>query len=712
MMKHIQFILALISSLIATLAVPAHALTVQRPHTAVSLVTEADSFVPGKPLTFALTLTPIKGWHTYWKNPGDSGAETALSWKLPPGFTAGDLAYPTPERIPFGTELLNYGYTDASTLLVEVNTPSAWAANQPAPLTVKASWLVCNDEQCVPENAEFALSLNPGNGTPAADRADVFMKARTALPKAVDWPTRFSLNSEHFALEVPWNADFGRLEEVAFFPLQDGALAYAATQDVTIAGGVLRLVTKAGYKADLKELDGVLKVKIAGAPKADAFLIHATQDKGMALTPIASRDRLGGSGPDGSGGGKPITLVAAIGFALLGGLLLNLMPCVFPILSLKALSIARSGNSQAHAQREALAYTAGTLATMAALGGVLLALRAGGEAVGWAFQLQDPRVVAVLSMLVFAIALNLAGVFEVRLSFAGQGQELTAKPGAAGAFWTGALAVLVATPCTAPFMGAALGATLALPPLQGFLIYLGLGLGMALPFLALGFIPSAQRLLPKPGAWMDSFRRFLAFPMFGTALWLLWVLGQQTGVNGMALGLALALALAFALWLVGRAQAAGRPMQWHVATISLATALGVGALLVQLGAMPATAGAAPLASDNPLQAEAFSDEQLDRLLAAKTPTFVYFTADWCVTCKVNERSTLVSQSVTEAFKAKGVKVLKGDWTRQDAKIAATLRRYGRDGVPLYLYFAPGATKDTPLIFPQILTPTTVLSSLG
>lgn len=705
----------------ATLANP-----VARTHTTVELVSESTSIAPGKPLTLALTMTPQPKWHTYWKNPGDSGMETTVTWTLPEGFKASELEYPTPIRLPFGGELLNFAYEGASSLLVTLTPPADLKPGGSVPITAKAAWLVCDDQQCVPEDAELKLTLPVGDGAPDPARRDLFAAARAAMPIAVKWPVKFTTADDRFTLETPWELDDANVEEVLFFPLEDGIISYTAAQDAQVADGKLRLSVPVGYKPDVERVTGVLTVRLAGAPKPDAFFITATRDSELtaALPPgkVITSGGMGGTASTNggsnaavgaSGTGGAVSLPLAIGSALLGGLLLNLMPCVFPILSLKALSLARAGGSEAEARQEGLAYTGGVLATMGLLGGLLLALKAGGEAVGWAFHLQDPRMVALLALLMTAIGLNLAGVFEVTTRLTGSGQNLVSRGGAQGSFWTGALAVLVATPCTAPFMAAALGATLTLPPALSLLVYLALGLGMALPFLLLGFVKPLRAMLPRPGAWMDTFRRVLAFPMFATALWLFWITGRQLGLDAMVAGLAVALLMALLLWLVGRAQAIDKRISLGWGLAALLIAIGGGLSVPKLGVAQASAvNGAPLKTASGLTVEPFSEAKLGELMQAGTPTFVYFTADWCVTCKVNERVALERAEVAEAFNAAGVSVLVGDWTRRDDAITAVLRRHGRDGVPLYLYFPKGSTSDAPVVLPQILTPSLLIETVA
>jgi thiol:disulfide interchange protein len=385
--------------------------------------------------------------------------------------------------------------------------------------------------------------------------------------------------------------------------------------------------------------------------------------------------------------GASSILMALLG-ALAGGLLLNVMPCVFPILSLKALSLARAGETEAAARREANAYAAGVILTCLALGALLLALRAGGAAVGWAFQLQDPRVILLLLLLVTAIALNLAGLF--RLPTLGAGDSLAGSGGTRGAFFTGALAAFVATPCTGPFLGFALGAAMVLPTVAALAVFAGLGLGLALPFLLLGYVPALRRRLPKPGAWMERFQRLLSVPMFATGLGLAWILGRQSGVDGMALGVGAALLLGLALWWLGRRQQ-GRRRRLPLALVALA-------VVAPLPFVKIAESTGPVQTS--LGAERFSEARLAQLRAQGVPVFVYFTADWCLTCKVNERAVLDRAEVASAFRARGTRVLVGDWTRGDAEIGRFLDGHGRSGVPLYLYYAPGREAE---ILPQILS---------
>jgi thiol:disulfide interchange protein/DsbC/DsbD-like thiol-disulfide interchange protein len=640
---------------------------------AASLVPETRTVAPGQTVTLALVMRPSQGWHGYWKNPGDSGIETSITWTLPNGVTAGPIQYPVPDRLTI-SGLMNYVYEGAYAQLIDVAVPAGVASGTRLPLRGRVDYLACTDQICVPESAQIATELEVGSG---GARDPAFDGYRSALPKPLDRPGTFQVAGDRFRLAVPVAAGM-QVSEAYFFPLTDGALAYAAPQRVTRSGNSLIVETEAGGQAgSLGAIEGVLEVG---------------EDQGLMLTARPGAVPAGGAAlapaVEESGDERSTFLLALLG-AVAGGLLLNVMPCVFPILSLKALSLAKAGGGESEVRREALAYTAGAVLLCLALGGALLAIRAGGSAAGWAFQLQDPRVILLLLLLVTAIALNLAGLFE--LPNLGIGQRLTRSKGVSGAFWTGGLAAFVATPCTGPFMGAALGAALILPAPAALAVFAGLGLGLALPFLLLGFVPALRRRLPRPGPWMDRFRRLMSIPMFLTALGLAWILGRQSGVDGMALGLAAALILSLALWWMGR----GPRSAWvPLAPAALATVAAL--LLVPTATDPAVAAPA-----GELQSQPFSESKLSELRGESRPVFVYFTADWCVTCKVNEKAALERDEVARAFAKRKVAVLVGDWTRGDAAISRFLAKHGRSGVPLYLYYAPG--KDVQVL-PQILTP--------
>ena len=654
---------------------------------AASLVAESPVVVPGETVTLALMMRPAKGWHGYWKNPGDSGIETQIAWQLPEGLTAGPIQYPVPGQLIIGG-LMNYVYEGDYAQLIDLKVPAGVAPGAKLPVRATVDYLACTEEVCVPETANVAVDLEAGSAPAAPTNRAMFDRFRQALPKPLGSEARFERAGNRFRLAIPLPAGL-ELGEPYFYPLTDGALAYAATQTFSRAGDTLIVETDAPSNAsNLDAVEGVLKLSDGNGLSLKA-VAGAVPAAGTELTLEGAPQSLGVS-----------AMLAALLGAVLGGLLLNVMPCVFPILSLKALSLAKAGGDEPGAKREAIAYTAGAVLICLALGAALLGLRAGGAAAGWAFQLQDPRVILLLLLLITAVALNLAGLFELPAVTAGG--RLADRGGASGAFWTGALAAFVATPCTGPFMGAALGAALVLPTAVALAIFGGLGLGLALPFLLLGFVPALRRRLPKPGPWMARFRRLMSVPMFLTALALAWILGRQAGVDGMTLGLAAALMLSLALWWVGRRQ--GRAHSWLPLAPAVLAAVAAMVLIPTAASEPAAASAQGV-----LESEPFSEPRLAALQQEGRPVFVYFTADWCVTCKVNEKGALEREQVAKAFDSKQVAVLVGDWTRGDAAIGRFLEKHGRSGVPLYLYYAPGKPVE---ILPQVLTPSRLVSMVS
>ncbi|WP_439532878.1 protein-disulfide reductase DsbD family protein [Polymorphobacter sp.] len=655
------------------------------PHTRAELILESREPAAGKAVTALILLSPKQGWHNYWSNPGDAGAPTRLAWTLPAGTPVpSEPRYPVPETL-LVSGLMNHVYAHPNAMVVEIVPPAGLAPGTPFPVTVKADWLVCSDEQCVPEGATLSLSASIGTGAADSASAAAVARARAALPKAVDWPIRYTLENGRFVLAVPFAAP-GSVKAVHFFPDADGVIDYAAPQSITLSGDMLRIETGAAATPDIPAdgtLTGVVRIDRIDEPEPLGFSITARPGPVPAAgVPLSTRTE-----------SSTTNLLPILALAVLGGLLLNVMPCVFPILSLKALSLAKGNVDAGKARGDALAYTAGTVLICAALGGLVLALRAAGSQIGWAFQLQDPRVIALLLLLVTAIALNLAGLFEINFGSGSLGQSVTARDDSLGSFATGALAAFIATPCTGPFMAGALGAALVLPPAAGLLVFAGLGFGLALPFLAIGFVPALRRRLPRPGPWMARLRALLSVPMFLTALALAWVLGRQSGADGMAIGLTGAVLLGLLLWWLGRRQHQGRP-NWLPGAASLAVIVAAAVLI------PTATPTAAAATASQLDAEPYTPARLAELRAARQPVFLYMTADWCITCKVNEKGAMASPRVAEAFKAGGITVLRGDWTRPDPAIAAWLAEHGRAGIPVYTYYAPDGREQE---LPQLLS---------
>ncbi|MEH6791596.1 protein-disulfide reductase DsbD family protein [Parasphingorhabdus sp.] len=649
-----------------------------------TLLAESREVRPGQNVTLAFLMEPKPTWHGYWENPGDAGIGMSFDWKLPSGVTAGQAQFPVPDRLLIAG-IMNYVYKGDYAVLVNLSLPKNLRPG-PLPISVKSEWLSCTDEICVPEQDEMAITLQVVASDSAIQRDKRFDDFRQALPRPLGSEARFSVNQNLFRLSVPLPADVA-MDDPYFFIKEDGIVDYAAPQRFNRDGDRLILET-AARGDDLDTITGILKIG-----DHDGFLLTATKGEvAMTGVPLATES--------GTSDGNGTLLFLALGGALLGGLLLNLMPCVFPILSLKAISLAKAGGNEAEVRRDALAYTAGVVLVATALGAILLGLRASGAAVGWAFQLQDPRIIFVLLALVTAIGLNLAGLFE--LANVNFGDKLTRKGGAAGSFWTGALAAFVATPCTGPFMAAALGATIVLPPVAALVIFAGLGVGLALPFLLIAFVPAIRSRLPKPGPWLDGFRKAMAIPMFLTSIGLIWLLGRQIGTDALGLALVFLLGVALLLWWFGGGQVKGRS-RGALASAAIVAAIAGGILMLPGEEAMENRQLANTATAT-LPSEPFSETRLSELRASGQPVFAYFTADWCITCKANEAAAIQRTETADAFAAANVSVLMGDWTRPDPDISRFLEKHGRAGVPLYLYYAPG--KD-PVVLPQVLTVATL-----
>jgi thiol:disulfide interchange protein len=657
--------------LAALVAVPVRAAPT---HITPALVAETDTPAAGKDVTLAFVMRPAPEWHGYWQNPGDAGLPTRVAWTAPKGLTFDPLHYPVPQPLLIAG-LMNYVYEKDYALLVTAHVPAGLAPGTRLAVRAKLDWLACNPQTCVPESATLAMTLTVGDGAIAPDMRARFDRWRAALPKPLGAPARYEVANGRFRIELPLPAsvDAGK---AYFFAGTDGAIDYAAPQTAVHDGDRLVIETAARPKPPAR-VDG---------------LVSLGPDMGLSFTATPGRVAPAKAGSSSAASGEATGFWLALGGAILGGLLLNIMPCVFPILSLKALSLARSGGHESEARGEALAYTAGVVLVCAALGAAVLALRTTGELVGWAFQLQDPRVIAGLLLLVLAIALNLAGLFELPVLSGGSG--LASAGGKTGAFWTGALAAFVATPCAGPFLGVALGAAITLPAAEAMAVFVGLGLGVALPFLLLGFVPALRRWLPRPGAWMDLFRHILAVPMLLTALGLAWILGREAGVDGMGIGLSAALLLALGLWWAGRRQAALKGGAWWPVLAALVGAVALIAIV------PRDAAAAVASAE--AGAVKFDEAKLAELRKQGRPIFLYFTADWCLTCKVNERGAIDRAEVIKAFADKHVVVMVGDWTRGDPAISRFINAHGRSGVPFYLFYPAGGGEPREL--PQILTP--------
>ncbi len=622
--------------------------------------------VAGKEWLLALRFVP-KGpeWHGYWSNPGDAGSGMVLALNLPPDWEVGAARYPVPKRLIIAG-LMNHVYEGPHTVLVPVIPGPSAATFGPGPVTGVVDYLACTDEICIPQSA--SLTAQAGGD---------FARWRAEVAPLIDARASFAITGKTLRIGIPLPASVG-LSDPHAFVANKRLVAYSAAQTFRRVGDMLVA------EIPLDEF---------GDAKADAVSGILAFGDGAGVRFAAALGTVPTGGEVIAGAKAPVIppLWTLILGALAGGLLLNIMPCVFPILSLKALSLARASESESKARAEGLAYTAGVVLACVGLGALLLALRAAGEQIGWAFQLQEPGVVVALLVLAAAITANFAGLFELpSLSVSGGG-----KP--AGAFATGLLAAFVATPCTGPFMAAALGAALLLPVPQALLLFALLGLGLALPFLLLGFVPALRRMLPKPGAWMERFRRIMAIPMGLTALALVWLTVQLGGRTFGLIALVLVIGVLIALWVVGRLQRGGK-MAWPAFGLIAAPFLAVA--VIALPSVYEAKVAAPKESIH--HPQTFSRDALAKARASGKPVFLWFTADWCVTCKVNESTSIERDAVRAAFEEAGVVVMVGDWTVRDPVITTFLTEQGAAGVPLYLWYAPGAA--TPQQLPQVLTP--------
>jgi thiol:disulfide interchange protein DsbD len=697
-MKTRLFALLAFCALLFLLAAPATAFpggeNAQKPeqNVAIRLLPQKTDVKPGETITVGIEQKIREGWHTYWLNPGDSGAIPRIAWSGVDAIASGPIEWPLPKRLPFGP-LMNYGYEDEVVLLQDITLPETLP---PGAQTVSAviDILVCADI-CIPETHEASFVINgPAEGVPAAIET-----ARTKLPLAMGWQTELSEKDGNLIVRIASDAPgaFANLESVELFPEEWGLIANPPATKAVIEGDILVLSHPRGERA------------LSDIPVSNIVIAYENQNgerrgvRTSALAAPAASD-IPLMPPE-----KEFGLVQALLFAFLGGIILNLMPCVFPVLSMKALSLVKlQDKEESKARLHGLVYTLGILAAFAVIAGLLLAFKAAGAQIGWGFQLQHPAVILFLSYLFLLMGLNLAGYFEFSARLAGAGQSLTQKTGMTGTFFTGVLATIVATPCTAPFMGAAMGFALTQSAGIAMAVFLALGLGLAFPYLALCFIPAARRVLPRPGAWMEHFRQFLSFFMFAAAAWLFAVLIQQTDFMQQMNALLGGVAIALGLWFMKH-----KPdgTQWRRVFLALAALSFFYAASNLFMEERAANQASKAAGEQTSFSEPFTRARLTELLEGNDPVFVNMTADWCITCKVNEKVALYPESTRALFAENSVHYLKGDWTNQNPEITNFLEEYGRSGVPLYVYYGPrdaesGARPDSVLL-PQLLTPAIV-----
>ena len=678
------------------LAKAAESAAASTPRVTAMLLSSRDAVAPGERFHVALVQKMAPGWHTYWQNPGDSGEPTRIEWTLSQGATAGAIQWPAPHAIPV-EPLVNFGFEGTLLLPVEIAVPQDAKPGERLTLKANATWLVC-EKICIPEEGAFTLDLPIAPAAVVDEAAQARIDAaRATLPVPAAFKGRLAADGEELALTLPGLS--GPVSDLRFFPLSDTLIDHAARQDASSGadGTVLRLARSSAFRIAGADVEGVLTFKQGGLARSlglvvavDPALVTAAADSAASSRPAVVRIPFPAEGSD-------LTLWAALLFAFAGGLILNLMPCVLPVLFIKALGFAQLARaSRAQLREQGLLFLAGVVVTFMVLAGMVVILGALGSSVGWGFQLQSPPLVIALAVVMTLIGLNLLGAFEIGTSAAGVGHDLASRGGRLGAFMTGALAVVVATPCTAPFMGAAVGYAVTQPPVLGLSVFMALALGFALPVVALSFAPGLLRLLPKPGRWMLILKQAFAFPMFATAIWLIWVASVQAGPGGVLAALVAVLAAGFVVWLVGVTRSTARPGRMVSSALAVLVAFSAGWFVVQSAVPEATTQAR--AGDT----QAWTPERVAALQAEGRPVFVNFTAAWCITCLANERVALSRQEVKDAFNELKVVYLKADWTNRNSQIAMALAEQGRAGVPLYLFY-PSSKGAQPEILPQLLT---------
>ena len=673
---------------------PAGAASVQQPHSEAELIPERASIAPGEFLTVALRLRMEDHWHVYWKNPGDAGMPTSIAWTLPAGYAAGPIQWPAPKRIDTGP-LTSYGYEREVALLTDIRIPDNAKPGTQVPIRAKADWLVCR-EICIPASADFELSMPVASQSGPQDPrwAPIFAASRSRIPAPLrNWQANAYREGNDFVIHVSPEPNGRAIDRLEFFPNREGVIANAGEQKLTstASGYALRVAVAPQPIGDATTLAGILVVE-RGLGDVRAVEIALNVEHGAIPESASTTSQVG--------------LAAAIALAFVGGLLLNLMPCVFPVLAIKVLGVIQQAHGDPRKLRiHGLLFAFGVLLSFWAVAGLLLGLRAQGTSLGWGYQLQSPAIVAGLATLFFVLGLNLSGVFQLGLGVQARAGSIRAAGIHADALLTGLLATIVASPCTAPFMGVAVGFALVQPALHAMLVFTGLAAGMALPYVVLCFLPRLVRRLPKPGQWMETLKQLLAFPLYATVVWLIWVLGQQVGGDGVARLLAGLVTIAAGLWALSRRPRSRGAIRVTVTVAAVALILGGIVLGWPHGEPDKTS--TPRAED---QWQPWTEAAVQAALSQGRPVFVDFTAAWCVTCQVNKRLVLHSDEIDRRFTELGMVRLRADWTNRDPAISAALARLNRSGVPVYAVYTPA--RREPVLLPEVLTRAIVLDALS
>ena len=661
------------------------------------LISEYTSLQPGHVFTVALKLKHDESWHTYWKNPGDAGLPTEINWELPDGFSAGAIQWPTPHQLPFQGGI-NYGYEGTVLLLVDIAAPENLIGDE-VRIAARVNWLMC-EEVCIPGEADLSLLLPVNKSSPVIDvrEKENFTRTRQRLPRELPaWKVNAYLEAGQVSLSIAPDTAVQKNITAVYFYSEDAQIDANASQLLRQTDDGYRLtLTRASYAEEISlTLPGVLYSQDGWLADDDVTAMRIAPKlipgepplSGVAVTSDLSKSGIS-------------SFFAIIGLAFIGGLILNFMPCVFPILGLKVMGfVKQAGEDRRKVTLHGLIFTLGVLVSFWILTGILIALRAGGEELGWGFQLQSPAFVFALTVVLFIFALNLSGLFEVGVSAINIGSKLTAMSGTAGSFFTGVLATIVATPCAAPFLAPALSAALTLSAFESLIVFTSIALGLSLPYLLLSVFPEMVKLLPRPGAWMESFKQLLAFPLYATTGYLLWVLGGQIDEFHFLCAIFGLVFIAMATWVYGRWSTPARRSavrHWsRVGTIALFT------LGLYIGY--------PLEKTSRIIWESWSPEKVIALQAEGHPVYVDFTARWCATCQTNKATVFSSDAVVNRMREKDVVALKADWTLFDPLITNALASYGRSAVPFNIIYTP--KQSEPIILPELLTPGIVLDAL-
>lgn len=677
---------------------------VQREHTEVELISEVESIKPGGKLWVALRMKMEDHWHVYWRNPGDSGLPTKIKWTLPEGFSAGDIQWPYPQRIDL-PPLTSFGYEGEVFLLTEISVPADFKSSTPVEISGKATWLVCK-EICLPVEAVLSLKLPVKNEIAKSNPkwTQTFTDAKSKLPVTLsDWKISASKETGKFVItaqQPDWFSD--ELSSVTFYPFEQQLIDNAAHQIFTKTknGFTLQIQRASTSLADPKKLEGILVSNEGWRGMNSEKALNVSSEFGATETAASA---------DAESGGLLLSLL----FAFLGGIILNLMPCVLPVLSLKIMGFVQQANDQKSSVfKHGLVFTLGVLISFWILAGVLIALRTSGEQLGWGFQLQSPTFIIILSAFLFLFALSLFGVFEIGTSLTAVGNH-TNQSGWLGSFMNGVTATVVATPCTAPFMGSALGYAFTQPPFVSILIFTFVGLGMAFPYLLLSSSPSLLKFVPRPGAWMETFKQFMGFLLAGTVIWLIWVLGIQAGNNAVVGLLGALLLISISAWILGKwatfvQTQTKRIIAYFISAILTATGIFIAISSLDFS-VTSSSSAGISNSENGIQWENYSEARVEELKKSGTPFFLDFTAAWCLSCQVNDKVVFGSADVISAFKDKKIIAVKADWTSRDENITKALAAFGRNSVPLYVLHG----KDgMPQLLPELITPGIVLDKIS